>query len=312
MIDTHCHIDDPQYSTNEAGEFDASVLDAFIASQRQGGVETILVPGVDESSCRTVLDICSRYPDYLLPALGLHPEEVRADYREVLDRIHGQIMSYLSASAPESSIPMSKSHPPFVAIGEIGLDYHFSTEFKTEQQDAFRIQLEWARALDLPIMLHARDATEDTLRIINDFRTESMSNPAVSGRWHTGECLGVAHCFSGSYETALAYIRAGFYLGIGGVLTFKNCKLAEALCPAYFASSPSEREDLLLRRPSIPLECLLLETDAPYMAPVPYRGKRNESRWMSYVVDKLSNIYGVSPEEMTAITTRNARTLFPL
>lgn len=264
MIDTHCHIDDPQYIDE---------LDTVIARQREAGVELIVVPGVNGSSVDTVWSVCRRYPDYLLPALGLHPEDVRADYNEVLAHIHEALDGVC-------------------AIGEIGLDYHFSTEFKSEQQQALRIQLGWAQQRNLPVLIHARDAAEDTLRIIREVYQDSVSRSLPPLR-------GVMHCYSGSYETAMEYIRMGWYLGIGGVITFKNCKLAETLVPAD-------------GRPPIPLDRLVLETDAPYMAPVPYRGKPNESRFMVYVVDKLAAQYGVSSEEVILRTTRAAKALFGL
>lgn len=257
MIDTHCHIDDPQYLEE---------LDAVIARQQEEGVEAILVPGVNEASLTTVPEVCRRYPDYLYPALGLHPEDVRADYRDVLTRIYNKVQEV-----------------PVVAIGEIGLDYHFSTEFKAEQQDALRIQLGWAVEKNLPVMIHCRDAMEDTLHILQEFPT----------------LRGVFHCYSGSYETAQQLVNRGWYLGIGGVLTFKNCKLAEHLVPTD-------------GRPPIPLERLMLETDAPYMAPVPYRGKPNESRYMKYVVEKLAIIYQTDTKTVISATNTAAKSLFLL
>lgn len=251
MIDTHCHIDDPQYVTCGEG------LDAFILSQQQNGVEKILVPGVDSSSIRPVLDVCRTYPGYLYPAIGLHPENVKEDYLEQLTLLHSALSS------------------EYIAIGEIGLDYHFDTTFREEQQAAFREQMRWAEQWNLPVMIHSRDATEDGLAILREF-------PHVTG---------VMHCFSGSNETAKQIVKMGYYLGIGGVLTFKNCKLKDHLA-------------------SIPLERIVLETDAPYMAPVPHRGERNESRWMCFVRDLLAEIYGVTAEKIDEITTENAYNLF--
>lgn len=262
MIDTHCHIDDPEYIDE---------LDTVIARQREAGVELIVVPGVNESSVDTVWSVCRRYPDYLFPALGLHPEDVRADYKDVLARIHEALDGVC-------------------AIGEIGLDYHFSTEFKSEQQSALRIQLGWAQQRDLPVLIHARDAAEDTLRIIREVNQDSISRGLPPLR-------GVMHCYSGSYEIAMEYVRMGWYLGIGGVITFKNCKLSETLVPTD-------------GRPPIPLDRLVLETDAPYMAPVPYRGKPNESRYMIYVVNKLADTYHVSAEEVISVTSGAAKSLF--
>ena len=250
MIDTHAHIDDPQY---------ADELEAFIAQQQAEGVEAILVPGVDATSIEPVLDVCRRFPGYLYPAIGLHPENVREDWKTQLCDLHNSIIDNPST---------------YIAIGEIGLDYHFDTTFKTEQQTAFRTQLSWAMERDLPVMIHSRDATEDGLRILREF-------PGVRG---------VMHCYSGSNETAKEIIKMGLYLGIGGVITFKNSKLRDNLA-------------------GIPLERLVLETDAPYMAPVPYRGQRNESRWMKYVAEVLADVYKTSFERINEVTTANAKQL---
>ena len=251
MIDTHAHIDDPQYADD---------LDAFLAQQKAEGVEAILVPGVDITTIEPVLSVCRRYPDYLFPGIGLHPENVGADWREQLSAISNQL-----------------SVNRYIAIGEIGLDYHFDTTYKAEQQEALRIQLGWAMERNLPVMIHSRDATEDCLNILREF-------PGLRG---------VMHCYSGSNETAKQIIKMGLYLGIGGVITFKNSKLRNNL-------------------DGIPLERLVLETDAPYMAPVPYRGQRNESRWMRYVADILAEVYHTTFEHIDAVTTSNAKTLFGL
>ena len=264
MIDTHCHIDDPQY---------AEGLDAFLAEQRQDGVECILVPGVDKTSIKDVLEVCDRYPDYLFPALGLHPENVKEDWQEQLATIKAAVDTSL-ASTPYTLHPTPR-RSRLLAIGEIGLDYHWDTTFKEQQQEALREQMRWAEQYHLPVMIHSRDAAEDTLKILREF-------PNVKG---------VMHCFSGSHEVAEQVVKMGYYLGIGGVITFKNCKLAEHLV-------------------GIPLERLVLETDAPYMAPVPHRGKRNESRWMRYVAERLALVYNCSPEYINEVTTANAKELF--
>ena len=264
MIDTHCHIDDPQYTEG---------LDAFLAEQRQDGVEAILVPGVDKTSVKDVLEVCNLYPDYLFPALGLHPENVQEDWREQLATIKAAVDKSF-ASTPYTLHPTLR-YSRLIAIGEIGLDYHWDVTFKEQQHEALREQMRWAEQYHLPVMIHSRDATEDTLKILREF-------PAVKG---------VMHCFSGSHEVAEQVVKMGYYLGIGGVLTFKNCKLAEHLV-------------------GIPLEALVLETDAPYMAPVPYRGKRNESRWMRYVAERLAQVYDCSVEYVIEQTTANAKALF--
>ena len=250
MIDTHAHIDDPQYAEH---------FDEFIAAQQQAGVTAILVPGVERDSLTTVPAVCARYPGYLFPAIGLHPENVGLDYRQVLAEM-------------ENALPAQ----PWIAVGEIGLDYHFDLTYKAEQQDAFRTQLQWAVDRNLPVMIHSRDATEDCLHILREFPVR-----------------GVMHCYSGSYETARQILDLGLYLGIGGVLTFKNCHLRDTLA-------------------RIPLASLLLETDAPYMAPVPLRGQRNESRYMIHVINMLADIYCTTPDGIDAITTANARQLFAI
>ena len=281
MIDTHCHIDDPQY---------AEGLDAFLAEQRQDGVEYILVPGVDKTSVKDVLNVCDRYPDYLFPALGLLPENVKEDWQEQLQVLKAAVDARMTNKSfplgvkgvspiecPERTFieQTNLGEASLIAIGEIGLDYHWDTTFKEQQHEALREQMRWAEQYHLPVMIHSRDATEYTLNILREF-------PTVKG---------VMHCFSGSHEVAKQVVNMGYHLGIGGVLTFKNCKLAEHLV-------------------GIPLERLILETDAPYMAPVPHRGKRNESRWMKYVAERLAEIYQCSVEHVNEVTTANAKALF--
>lgn len=262
MIDTHCHIDDPQYQEN---------LETFLRRQQEAGVERILVPGVDLKSVETVRAVCAQAPGYLLPAIGLHPEEVRQNWSEVLDAMETHL----------------RAHLDWVAIGEIGLDYHFDTTFAAEQQQALCRQLDWALELNLPVMIHSRDATDDCLRILGDYAERGLR--------------GVMHCFSGSRETAERIVRMGLVLGIGGVITFKNCKLAESLTMRT-AAFPD----------GIPLSSLVLETDAPYMAPVPNRGKLNESAWMSYVVDKLSEVYEIDKSVVISSTNATSKALFGL
>ena len=254
MIDTHCHIDDPVYQPE---------LEAFIRTQQEAGVEKILVPGVDATSIQPVQEVCNRYPGYLYPAIGLHPENVREDYKEQLQALHDALLSDYG------------SH--YIAIGEIGLDYHFDTTFKAEQQETLHTQLQWAAERHLPVMIHSRDATDDCLHILAQYPT----------------LQGVMHCFSGSWETAERIINMGLYLGIGGVITFKNCRLRDNLT-------------------GIPLERLVLETDAPYMTPVPFRGKTNESRYMRFVAEALATVYQCSPEAIIEQTTANANRLFRL
>ncbi len=268
MIDTHAHIDDEQYQAD---------LDGFLSAQRQAGVEAILVPGVDATNIDAVWQTCQKYPNYLYPAIGLHPENIREDWQSQLETIHRAL----------STVNRQPGH--YIAIGEIGLDYHFDTTYKEQQKEALRQQLTWAMEYDLPVMLHVRDATEDALDILRNYTPPTANHRSLISPF----LRGVMHCWSGSEEVARQIVEMGLYLGIGGIITFKNCKLREHLG-------------------SIPLERLVLETDAPYMAPVPHRGERNESQWIKYVMEELSRIYGVPVSEIDRITTQNAKTLFRL
>ena len=250
MIDTHCHIDEEAFNADR---------EEVIARQQESGVEAMIVPGVNVASIETVLQVCRAHPGYCFPALGLHPEDVKADWQEQLAIVENAIRAH---------------HKELVAIGEIGLDYYWDKTFKEEQQEVLRRQLLLARELNLPVILHNREATEDIIRIVRE----------VGGR-------GVFHCFNGSRETAQQILDMGFYIGIGGVLTFKNSKLAEKL-------------------ENVPLERILLETDAPYMAPVPHRGERNESRFMIHVAERLAQVYNCTIEDIISATTVNAKQLF--
>lgn len=250
MIDTHCHIDEEAFDADR---------EEVIARQQESGVEAMIVPGVNVASIETVLQVCRAHPGYCFPALGLHPEDVKTDWQEQLAIVENAIRAH---------------HNELVAIGEIGLDYYWDKTFKEEQQEVLRRQLLLARELNLPVILHNREATEDIIRIVRE----------VGGR-------GVFHCFNGSRETAQQILDMGFYIGIGGVLTFKNSKLAEKL-------------------ENVPLERILLETDAPYMAPVPHRGERNESRFMIHVAERLAQVYNCTIEDIISATTVNAKQLF--
>lgn len=251
MIDTHCHLDGEEFRED---------LEAVITRAREAGVEAIGVPGIDLKSCESVTSLCSRYPDYCYPMLGLHPEEVRADWREVLMAI---------APAVRGA----------VAIGEIGLDFYWSREFEREQLEAFEEQVRWSVELQLPLMIHCRKAQNELLYILKRYKDDLPG--------------GVFHCFTGNEIEArelLSFDR--FVLGIGGVLTFKKSKLPETLAQA------------------VPLTRIVLETDAPYMAPVPMRGQRNEPAFVAHVCRCLAEVYGVSEEEVNLQTNANAARVF--
>lgn len=254
MIDTHCHIDEEAFEPDR---------EEVIVRQQQSGVQAMIVPGVNVASINSVMEVCHAHPGYCYPALGLHPEDVKADWREQLATVEAAIRAH---------------RDELVAIGEIGLDYYWDKTFKEEQKEVLRRQLLLARELNLPVILHNREATEDILTIVKE----------VGGR-------GVFHCYSGSKETAEIILRMGFYLGIGGVLTFKNSKLSETL-------KELNQSEILNR--------LLLETDAPYMAPTPHRGERNESRFMALVAERLAQVLNVSVDEIIEATSANARQLF--
>lgn len=252
MIDTHCHLD---------GEEFAEDLEAVIARAREAGVEAIGVPGIDQKSCKTVMELCRRYPDYCFPMLGLHPEEVRDDWKEVLNAI-----------APMLS--------EVIAIGEVGLDFYWNREFEEAQLQAFEEHVRWSVEMRLPLMIHCRKAQNEMLHILKRYKEELPG--------------GVFHCFTGNTIEAQELLQFDhFVLGIGGVLTFKKSKLPETLLEA------------------VPLERIVLETDAPYMAPVPMRGQRNEPAFVAHVRRKLAEVYGVSEETVDRVTTANVQRIFP-
>jgi len=279
VFDTHCHIDEEAFVADR---------EEVIARQRAAGVEAMIVPGVNVASIDTVLEVCHQHPGYCFPALGLHPEDVKADWQAALETVETAIRAHRSE---------------LVAIGEIGLDYYWDKTYKAEQQEVLRRQLLLARELDLPVILHNREATEDILTIVKEM---------VNGKWPNGKCFGVFHCFNGSKETAQQILEMGFYLGIGGVLTFKNCKLADTLSDlnAQWSNGSIHRTSSIVQ--SSLFERLVLETDAPYMAPVPHRGERNESRFIQHVADRLASVFSTTPDAIIAQTTINAKRLFGL
>jgi len=252
IIDTHCHLDGEEFRED---------LDAVVTRAREAGVTAVGVPGIDLKSCESVIELCNRYPGYCYPMLGLHPEEVREDWRDVL-------------SAIRTVIDTLRSTKSLVAIGEVGLDFYWSREFAQEQLEAFEEQVRWSVETRLPLMIHCRKAQNELVTILKRYRDDLPG--------------GVFHCFTGNEQEArelLAFDR--FVLGIGGVLTFKKSHLPEVL-PA-----------------AVPLDRIVLETDAPYMAPVPHRGQRNEPAFVVEVLRRLSDAYGVDEEEVARKTAYN-------
>lgn len=253
FTDTHTHLD--------GEEFKADLPDVIGRAKAQG-VGRVLVPAIDLKSVDTVLAVCRQFPGYAFPMIGLHPEEVKADWETQLHQ--------LKARFTEAS---------FVAIGEVGLDFYWDRTFEREQLLAFEAQVEWAVETQLPLMIHCRKAQNELLHILKRYEKE------LSG--------GVFHCFTGNQKEAEQLLKfERFALGIGGVLTFKSSHLREDL-PAV-----------------VPLERIVLETDSPYMAPVPHRGERNESAFVRLVLEKLAEVYGVSAEEVAQTTEENVRRIF--
>ena len=278
MIDTHCHIDEEAFEPDR---------EEVIARQQQSGVQAMIVPGVNVASINSVMELCHAHPGYCYPALGLHPEDVKADWREQLATVEAAIRAHRSE---------------LVAVGEIGLDYYWDKTFKEEQKEVLRRQLLLARELNLPVILHNREATEDILSIVNTIANDQSPISNDQSPITNNQLRGVFHCYSGSKETAEIILKMGFYLGIGGVLTFKNSKLSETLKELNQSSITNHQLPITNR--------LLLETDAPYMAPTPHRGERNESRFMALVAERLAQVLNVSVDEIIEATSANARQLF--
>ena len=278
MIDTHCHIDEEAFEPYR---------EEVIARQQQSGVQAMIVPGVNVASINSVMELCHAHPGYCYPALGLHPEDVKADWREQLATVEAAIRAH---------------RDELVAIGEIGLDYYWDKTFKEEQKEVLRRQLLLARELNLPVILHNREATEDILSIVNTIANDQSPITNDQSPITNNQLRGVFHCYSGSKETAEIILKMGFYLGIGGVLTFKNSKLSETLKELNQSSITNHQLPITNR--------LLLETDAPYMAPTPHRGERNESRFMALVAERLAQVLNVSVDEIIEATSANARQLF--
>ena len=267
-IDTHCHLD---------GEEFAADRDAIVQRAREAGCTHIFLPAIDAASCQTVLDVCAQYPDFCRPMLGLHPEEVRADWREQLSTIKGLLSSAINH---QSSV---------LAIGEVGLDYYWSREFEQEQLEAFEEQVKWAVELQLPLMIHCRKAQNELVAVLKKYAKDLPG--------------GVFHCFTGNEQEARQLLEFDrFVLGIGGVLTFKKSHLPEVL-PAC-----------------VPLDRIVLETDAPYMAPVPrhfppcrslrghrrshlpiHQRQRQARVWNKSVVSLLDNFLAIHNADSTAV-----------
>lgn len=251
IIDTHAHYDDEQFDEDRA---------KLLEELKEEGVIGIVNCASSYESIDKTIDIVNKY-DYIYGALGIHPENADEFSEDVLEEIRTKIVN----------------NKKIIAIGEIGLDYYWDENPSREiQQNALNRQMELARELSLPVIIHDRDAHEDTLEIIDKFP----------------EVIGIIHCFSGSVEFARECIKRGYYIGVGGVSTFKNSKKLKRVI-----------ED-------IPVDRILVETDCPYMSPEPFRGKRNKSSYIKYVIDKIAEIKNIEIEELNRIINNNSRNIF--
>ena len=252
IFDTHAHYDDRQFEEDRA---------ELLGSMQEQGVGMIVDAGSDIASWDKIGQLTEQYP-FIYGAIGVHPDEVGELDEEKMQRMEKLL-----------------SGEKMVAVGEIGLDYYWDKEKRDLQKKWFIRQLELARQLDLPVIIHSREAAADTMEIMKQY-AKGLD--------------GVIHCFSYSPEQAKEYVKMGFYLGIGGVVTFKNAKKLKEVVQ------------------EIPLEALVLETDSPYLAPVPHRGKRNNSQNLVYVAEEIAALKGVSYEEVVRQTTENAKKLYRL
>ncbi len=251
FIDSHAHIYLPQFEKD---------LEDVIRLSKEAGIAKIFMPNVDLETIDLMLGIESKYPDYCIPMMGLHPCSVTGQYDKVLDTVY----EWLKKRS-------------FAAIGEIGLDLYWDKSYYREQVKVLNKQLDWAHELELPVVIHCRETMQETLKLI-----EKRSDQKLRG---------VFHCFIGNIEEARRVVDAGFYLGIGGVATFKNGGLEN-----------------VIRK--IALEKLLLETDAPYLTPEPFRGKRNDPSKLPYIAAKIAKVKGCTVDKVAEVCTENTLRVF--
>lgn len=251
LIDTHAHLYLEDFSND---------IDDVIKRAYSHGVQKIILPNIDSGSIKKLLDLADAYPQICFPLMGLHPTSVEADYEEELQAIEYWI-----------------SRRKIYGIGEIGIDLYWDKSMLQHQEEAFRHQLKLAKKLNLPVVIHVRESFNEVHSVIKELQDGSLR--------------GIFHCFSGTYEEAKKIIGLGFFLGIGGLVTFKNSNLSE-----------------IVRQ--IDISHLVLETDSPYLTPVPKRGQRNECSYLSVIAQKIAGIYAISVEDVAKVTCENARALF--
>jgi len=253
FIDTHCHLYAEEFKDDRKQAMEKAI---------KNGIEHVFLPNIDTASIQPMLDLVWEYPSHCFPMMGLHPCSVDMHVEAQLF----QIQKWLKKRK-------------FYAVGEIGLDFYWSTEFKEQQIMAFKKQLMWAIQYDLPVVIHSRNSNEEVIAILQAFKHPKLR--------------GIFHCFGGTIEQANQLIALNFFIGIGGVVTYKNSGLDTVVA-------------------QIPLQNLVLETDAPYLAPVPYRGKRNEPFYLIETAKKIAEIKGIGLQELAITTTANAKQLFAI
>jgi len=254
LIDTHSHIYQPAFDEDS---------DAMMQRALEAGVKKILLPNIDIESVARVHKLCDAYPQICCPMMGLHPCDVKENYQEVLDELHKNF-----------------AQRKYVAVGEIGIDLYWDKTTLPYQIEAFRIQINWAKEMGLPIVIHARESFDEIFAVLDEMNDDHFT--------------GIFHCFTGTAEQAQKVIDyGGFIMGIGGVLTYEKSGLDRVVA-------------------DIPMQYLVLETDSPYLTPKPYRGKRNESSYTRIIAEKLALVKNISLDEVMQVTTDNAVRMFNL
>ncbi len=251
MIDSHTHL--------YLNDFQSDIKEVMLRADAEG-VKKFYLPAIDSKETDNLLALENKYPDKCFAMMGLHPCSVKENYKHELSLVYSWLQKR-----------------KFAAVGEIGLDFYWDKSFADLQYESFHLQIEWALQFHLPVVLHTREALQETIDVVKDYQGKNLK--------------GIFHCFNGSLQQALEIIDAGFYLGIGGVITYKNSGLAEVI-------------------KEIEIKHIVLETDAPYLTPVPFRGKRNESGYLKYIVQKIAEVKNISSEEVEAETTQNAQLIF--
>lgn len=251
LIDTHAHLFLDDFADD---------IDQVVRRSMSNGIDKIVLPNIDSKSIGPLHELSEKYPQFMVPLMGLHPTHVKDDYRSELGIILDQLEKY-----------------PYKAIGEIGIDLYWDKSFLEQQIEVFEQQLDAALLFSLPVIIHARDSFNEILNSIRKLKYKGVT--------------GIFHAYTGTADLAREITSKGFLIGIGGILTFKNAHLSEVVN-------------------EIDIKHIVLETDSPYLAPVPYRGKRNESSYLIHIVEKLAEIKGLTIEEAGNITSQNAMKLF--